>query len=78
MQYDSTIPKAYDILAWVYRNGGSGSLDTLDPANPVLKVSASAGDTTVQGNDYVVCKAHGTFDVCTQDFFAKTYEAAPT
>jgi hypothetical protein len=66
MQYEGTTANAYEILAWVLRNSGAGSLDMPDQLN--------IGDQPVSGNSWVVLDPNSGYKVMSDEGFRATYE----
>lgn len=71
MQHDGTPARAYEILAWVYRNNGEGRLD--EDGNLVIKAS---GVDSVQGNEWVIALGATGFTVMQDDAFRERYTSS--
>lgn len=69
MQHDGTTARAYEILAWIYRNNGSGSFQPSE-----LKVTPIDGN--IAGNEWVVNIPGQGFAKFTDEQFVATYERA--
>jgi hypothetical protein len=69
MQHDGTTARAYEILAWVYRNNGTGSFQATE-----LKVAPI--DDPIAGNEWVVLISNQGFASFTNDAFVSTYVPA--
>lgn len=70
MQYDATTARGHEILAWVYRHNGSGTLDSDN-----LSINTLANPVPVKGNDWVVWE-QGTssgFSIYSDEDFKEKY-----
>lgn len=78
MQHDGSTARAYEILAWVHRNGGSGRLEDGYSSQGPDTLQIGYGDASVSDGMWVVkVENPKDFKVISDVDFRKTYEQVP-